>query len=306
MMKYFRAFSMLLLVFCFSSTLVGNESTTPYFPHKLGSFWVYEDNEGNEMTRYAAGKKEIEGVTYFSFNYEPKFENWTFSEYFVHPTLYHVGEEWIAILANGEAEKVVQDMAMQRFREHVISAAEQLTSNVEIQENGSDDQPPADSNVSISLKLNIDKVEGDEFLYVFPISPTFNEEWTAIQLNAKVSLKYELKGKPSELSKLGELPDTKFNFNLVEIGKVVGTETVETEAGTFEDCLKIKYHTKTTLAFSAAEEGGQNLIGDYITTLWLAPNVGIVKFSSGHEQSGKVKSMELTRYEIKTDNPINK
>ena len=254
------------------------------------------------MTRYAAEAKEIEGETYFSFNYEPKFEDWTYCEYFVHPTLYHVGEEWVAILANDEAEKVVKDMVTQRFAEHVINAAEQTTSNVEIQENGTDDQPPSDSNVSITFKLNVDKVEGNEYLYVFPMPPIFNEEWTAIQLNAKVSSKYELKGKPSEVSKLGELPDIKFDFNLVEIGKVVGTETVETKAGTFEDCLKIEYQTKTTLALSSIDEGGLKLIGDYITNLWLAPNVGIVKFSRQHEQSGKVKSMELTEYEIKSDN----
>ena len=88
---------------------------------------------------------------------------------------------------------------------------------------------------------------------------------------------------------------------------------METDAGTFEDCLKIEYRTKTTVTASEPMEGGPPPVpGESFTTIWLAPNVGIVKFAQESQavvltMIGPVeiqapvteRSLELTQYEIK-------
>ena len=75
---------------------------------------------------------------------------------------------------------------------------------------------------------------------------------------------------------------------------------------TFEDCLKIEYRTKTTADTNLSPEIKQQLLIEQLTnesvrTLWLAPNVGIVKFKSENENSDDVASLELKKYEIKSD-----
>ena len=88
--------------------------------------------------------------------------------------------------------------------------------------------------------------------------------------------------------------------------------------------MKIKYSTKTELTTNQPEESGpENPPGETVTTLWLAPNIGIVKY---HQEAQKIflnvmsdkefteaslseaeaaeitastiKSFELTNYEI--------
>ncbi|MDE0015985.1 MAG: hypothetical protein OXU51_07360 [Candidatus Poribacteria bacterium] len=102
-------------------------------------------------------------------------------------------------------------------------------------------------------------------------------------------------------------------------GKILGTETVETQAGTFEDCLKIEYRTATTMEVSPLEQHSTNdPPGESVTILWLAPNVGIVKFHQEAEDillktipapefqsSTAVKTFELTKYEIKSEESGN-
>ena len=47
-----------VLVYCsvlgFSTTLMGNETVQRYYPVVPGSYWIYEDQDGRELTRYAA------------------------------------------------------------------------------------------------------------------------------------------------------------------------------------------------------------------------------------------------------------
>ena len=76
MLKKFHVVLSLLLIFGFSATLVGKEKTDTYFPHAIGSYWVYEDQDGNELTRRVIESKNIDGETYHAFSYEPTFEDW--------------------------------------------------------------------------------------------------------------------------------------------------------------------------------------------------------------------------------------
>lgn len=65
MHKLFCLLLSALLFFSFSATLTGNEWANYYFPDTLGSYWVYEDENGDELTRYAVEPGEVDGETYF-------------------------------------------------------------------------------------------------------------------------------------------------------------------------------------------------------------------------------------------------
>ena len=88
-------------------------------------------------------------------------------------------------------------------------------------------------------------------------------------------------------------------IDLVENGKVTAKETVKTPAGTFEDCLKIEYWYAEAKK-DATKPISSDTSGIESTTLWLAPNVGIVKFIRVSADSKVEKSLELIQYEIKS------
>ena len=146
------------------------------------------------------------------------------------------------------------------------------------------------------------EVEAQDYFYFLPTPATFNEEWEAMRADIKmditISLQSDMEGFPS------------FNQNImayltvVETGNVVDTETVETEAGTFEDCLKIEYRADATMETSPPMEDAESLFsnayGETLTTLWLAPNVGIVKFLQESEALDIEKTLELTQFELKS------
>ena len=222
--------------------------------------------------------KDIDGETYHAFSYEPTFEDWGDYDYHIHPLLYQVGEERVTFWVGDDVKKAVKA---------------RLTKEVEtfgkIHEENFD------------LLYDIE-VEAQDPFYVLPTSVTFNEKWDATQIKAKVTMTPDPPQDPEEI-----IPE----FTIVETGKVLGTENVETPVGTFEDCLKIEYQTKTTVELFPSDQI-PNPPGESVTTLWVAPNVGIVKFHQeaedilltiiDHSQvkaSTTVKTFELKRYEVK-------
>ena len=284
MLKRFRVVLSLLLIFGFSTTLLAQEGKDVYFPHVPGSYWVYADQDGNELTRSAVEKKEIEGEMYSSFNYEPTLEDWINYDYHIHPNFHKVGEEKVTFLVGDEAQKAVKvrlTKEMETFR-----TAFRVTM------------------LGFDLLYDIETEVGDSF-YVLPTSITFNEKWDATQIKAKVTMRSDPPQDPEEII---------LEFTIVETGNVVGTENVETPSGTFEDCLKIEYRTETKVETSPPDQA-PNPPGESVTTLWVAPNVGIVKFHQktedillkiiplpGLKTSTTVKTLELKRYEIKSAN----
>ena len=56
MLKKFCTIFTLLLIFGFSPVLIGDESGT-YFPRTPDSYWVYVDQDGNELTRHAVERR---------------------------------------------------------------------------------------------------------------------------------------------------------------------------------------------------------------------------------------------------------
>ena len=284
MLNKFRTVLSLLLIFGFSATLFGKERKDTYFPHMPGNYWVYEDQDGNELTRSAAEKKEIEGETYSSFRYEPAVEDWIAYDYHIHPNFYQVGEEKVTFLVGDEGQKAVKarlNKEMETFRTTLRVLMEGFDLLYEIE------------------------VETQDAFYMLPTPVTSSEPWEALQTKAKITMRSDPPQAPEEII---------FDLTIVETGKVLGTENVETPAGTFEDCLKIEYQTETKVETSPSDQA-PNPPGESVTTLWVAPNVGIVKFHQEREDtilktipppplplfkvSTTVKTLELKTYKVK-------
>ena len=283
MLKRFRVVLSLLLILSFSATLVGKERKDAYFAHVPGSYWVYEDQNGNELTRHAVEKKEIEGETYSSFNYEPTLEDWADYDYHIHPNFYRVGEERVTFLVGDEAQKAVK-ARLTKEMETFVKAGKLIAPGINI--------------------LYQVKVEVQDQFYVLPTSVTVNEKWDATQIKAKITMRPFPPQDPEEII---------VELTIVETGKVLGTENVETPVGTFENCLKIEYKTDTEVETFPPDQAAPNSPGESVTTLWVAPNAGIVKFHQKMEDivlktiplpllnaSTTVKTLELKKYEVKS------
>ena len=288
MLKRFHPFFTLLLVLVFglSAVFIGNASEiTQYFPETLGSYWVYEDQDGNELTRRVVESKEIAEETYRAFNYEPALKDWIDYAYHIQPNFYQIGEEQVTFWVGDDVKKAVKTRltkGMEIFRKAFV---EMMAS--------------PEQNVDMLYEI---EVETQDPFYVLPTSVVFDEKWDVGEIKAKITMTPEPFIDPGEAT---------LEFTIVETGKVLGTENVETSAGTFENCLKIEYQTETGLTTSPQEES--NPPGESVTTLWVAPNVGIVKFHQEAEDvllkviplpeikaSTTVKTLELKKYEIKS------
>ena len=288
MLKRFRVVFSLLLIFGISATLTAKEETDSYFPHAIGSYWIYESQIGddlirytNDLTRYAVDEQEIEGEMYHAFNYEPNLEGLDY-DYHIHPNFYQIGEKWITFLVGDGVEKAVKarlTKEVEAFRK-VIRSSE-------------------DSDLFYDIEI-----EAQDKFYVLPVPVTFNEKWNATRIKAEITIRIDPPQDPEEVI---------LEFTIVETGKVVGTESVETSAGTFEDCLKIEYQTKTEVEVSPSDQGQINPSGESVTTLWVCPNVGIVKFYQETEDilltviphpqveaATTIKTLELKKYEVKS------
>ena len=279
-----------LLFIGFSVALLGNESTSKYFPSTLDSYWVYEDQDGNELTRRAIEGEEIAGKTYSVFSYEPELEDWTEYNPFIYPSLYQVSDAGITLIVGDEVEKAVKarlSKEMELVREIIRR-----------------DDPDA-----ANFTYNI-KAEAHKHSYLLPTPVVLNEEWDVNQIKASLAL--DLQGHDQ----------VKIDFTIVETGIVLGTESVETAAGTFEGCLKVEYRTETTAIMTPIPSPGEvDPPGETVTTVWYAPNVGIVKFYQKMKYTflemipddadlpippdPEPKTFELKRYEIRTADSEN-
>ena len=277
-----------LLIFSFSVVLMGNEPAKNYFPGTLGSFWVYEDQDGNELTRRAVEGEEIAGKTFPAFSYEPELEDWAEYSPFISPSLYNVSDAGITLVVGDEVEKAVKarlSKEMESFREIIRR-----------------DDPD-----SANFTYNIE-VEAQDNSNLLPTPVTLNEEWDTNEIKASLALIFE------------DEEQYIIDYTIIETGIVLDTETVETAAGKFEDCLKVEYRTETTVKLHPVPPPDEvDPPGEIVTTVWFAPDVGIVKFHQkmnhmffnmfpNDESFAKLpdpepKTFELKKYEIKTAEP---
>ena len=277
-----------LLIFSFSVVLMGNEPAKNYFPGTLGSFWIYEDQDGNELTRRAIEGEEIAGQTFPAFSYEPELEDWTEYSPFIQPSLYNVSDAGITLVVGDEVEKAVKarlSKEMESFREIIRR-----------------DDPDA-ANFTYNIEV---EAQDNSHLLLMPITP--NEEWDTNEIKASLALIFE------------DEEQYIIDYTIIETGIVLDTETVETAAGKFEDCLKVEYRTETTAVLHPVPPPDEvDPPGEIVTTVWFVPDVGIVKFHQkmnhmffnmfpNDESFAKLpdpepKTFELKKYEIKTAEP---
>ncbi len=291
MLNRFYTFLIILLVFSLSATLFGNESATKYFPSTLGSYWVYEDQDGNELTRHSIEGEEIAGKIYPAFSYEPELEDWAEYSPFIRPSLYNISDAGVILVVGDEREKAVK-ARLKREMDILVNVLEGET------------RPNADIDFDI-------KVQAQDILFFLPDAITVDEEWDANQLEAKVKMIYGDENIPE-----GE--QMTIDFSIIETGVVHGKETVETAAGKFENCLKVEYRTETTGGITPTPPPpGADPPGETVTTVWFAPNVGIVKLHQKMnytfldmipDEEGiplpadpMLKTFELKKFEIKPD-----
>ena len=296
MLKKVSVSLIFLLLLSFSVTLLGNESVQKYFPGTLDNFWVYEDQDGSELTRYSIEGEEIAGETYHAFSYDPELEDWANYSCFIYPGLYNVNDEGITLVVDGEVENAAEARLKKEMDIFVEALKGQVPPGVEIPD------------FSISVEV---EAQGQEDLLLLPENVTVNEEWDVNQVEVNAKMIMEGAGVPDN-------EQATINFTIIETGIVLGTETVETIAGTFEDCLRVEYRTETTAVLTPTPSPDEVAPpGETVTTVWFAPNVGIVKL---HQISGHLfldmipkdadfpaglpppteRTLELKRYEIKT------
>ena len=279
--KSISIFFSLVLIFSVPATLIANEESNAYFPHTLGSFWVYEDQDGNTLTRRAVEKKTIADETYHAFSYEPTLEDWTDYEHYVHPNFYQIREDGIAFFVGNEVEKAFEA----RLRRDMEADSKK--------QQGISTSPGVSADFSYEIE-----VEAKDDFYLLPTPIVFDKAWTATQISGSITLKLKMQSPDFQIpggDQINAIP-----IDLVEKGKVAAKETVKTPAGTFEDCLKIEYwYTEATGKKDATKPTSSGTSGIELTTLWLAPNVGVVKFIRVSADSKVEKSLELTQYEIK-------
>lgn len=257
-------FSILLLTIL-SATLSSNETAKLYFPSTLGSFWVYEDQNGNELTRQVVEGEEISGETYNGFSYDPELEDWVdFDRHFA-PYLFHVGDEWVSCLIGEEVENAVK-----------ARLSKEMDTLSELAQNVFATTAPPELNVTISIIYDVE-AKAEEHNFLLPLDVTPNEEWDSFNVSATISFTMDIQGLPDLQGAPPDFPTITLNVDIQETGIILGTETVDVTAGTFEDCLKIQFQTETELTASEPNPN-QEQPGESVTTIWLAPNVGIVKY----------------------------
>ena len=278
------------LIFSISVVLAGEKSASKYFPSTLDSFWVYEDQDGNELTRRAIEGEEIAGQTFAAFSYEPELEDWAKYSPFISPSLYKVSDAGIILVVGDEVEKTVKarlSEEMESFREII----------------GRDDPDAANFTYII-------EVEAQDNSHLLPTPVTPNEEWDTNEIKASLALIFD------------DEEQYIIDYTIIETGIVLGTDSVETAAGTFEDCLKVEYRTETKAILDPVPPPDQvDPPGETVTTVWFAPDVGIVKFHQKRNHSflemlpddegiplppnPEPKTFELKKYEIKTADSEN-
>ena len=283
MLKRFRVLFGLLLIFGVSSTLIAEESLNDYFPRTSGSFWVYEDQDGNRLTRRAVEEKTIEGETYHAFDYEPAVEDWMDYEHYVHPNFYQIRKDGIVFFVGDEIEKAF-DARLRKGMDADIKEQQGISTT---------------SGASADFSYAIE-VDAQNDFYFLPTPVVFDKEWPAMRIGGSITLKLKIQSPDFQIpggDRANAIP-----IALVEKGKVVGTKTVKTPAGMFEDCIKIEYWMEDDREASKKAETAKPTSSDASdvekSTLWLAPNVGIVKFIRKSADLKIEKSLELTQYEI--------
>ena len=292
-MNYIKTLGILLILLSYSAVITANDTITEFFPTTEASYWVYIDQEGNEFKKTSTKQKNMTGTKYHTFNYEPAIEDWEKYNYLLHPILYQVDTEWIRFYVADEIESTLKSKLNKRLDEIAAELRQKYT-----------DQLP--SGISLDVEYTI-KPTAQDTLYFLPSTLNNKEKWITTQVSVRIQISMNIKG--TEINIPESNKSLSLTMKLSETGDYIGKESVKTAAGTFENCLKIEYRTKTTSSRNVEADIKQGLTDqqpkDKITTIWLAPNVGIVKLISTIVDSEEVQTIELKRYKIESPETVN-
>ncbi|MYB66070.1 hypothetical protein F4X73_15375 [Candidatus Poribacteria bacterium] len=306
-----------LLVLFTTNGMSSKEKGHLYFPSSSKMIWVYEDQDGNELTRQVAESKLDDGKMYAGFKAEPVLKESRDFTRFLHPAYCHFGEDFVYLLVGEGLRKAIKARLTDEMELFSKLSVNSLKKNL-----------PPDNNIKVDLDYKI-KVDPIEPLKLLHKQIDVDNEWKALEINAKIVMKFNIEG--IEIFKDAEdLPTTILDFAIVEKAKVVGTESIETPAGTFHECLKIVYKTDTKMT-ETRPIASADLPGESVTTIWFAPHVGIIKIHSETEKmflhalrerelvkkhasdeevtaitKPTVKTLQLKKYKIITDKEQNK
>lgn len=128
-----------------------------------------------------------------------------------------------------------------------------------------------------NTKISVNAVSGNELIF-FRIPPT--GRWDVLDLKIKGNINF-----------VDFNASTPFEIHFLIKGAVVGSETIQTPAGTFEKTSKIEYNLRITTIVNEEEDTSTT----QTDTIWLAPDVGMVKIENDNGTT------ELIEYELQED-----
>ncbi len=246
---------------------VPHETEPNYYPMSVGSRWVYRDPDGSEWTREVTESEFIASRKYHIFSYSPPGDNQL--EYLNSPT-YEVTYSHLLLFTGDEAR---------RMMEEVIYGTEEVP-------------------FLTSFKTTVDM--GRSFVLLrFPLYP--GKTWETLNIRLTGGSSYGHQPPWPDLQR----QDLSFEADWVVLASAGQLESVNTPAGTFEDCLMIEYQPKQQPAevlahgrsnadlreallrtrgkgirenLSALFSSAMPKLG--LETVWLAPGVGPVKIET--------------------------
>lgn len=259
-----------LFVLLATNVMSVKEKEHQYFPSSSDNVWVYQDQDGNEFTRRGDASKLDDGKMYTGFKVTPALKESKDYTRFLHPAYCHFEEDCVFLHVGEKLSKAIKARLTDEMALFSKLSVDSLKKNL----------PPGNS-IKVDLDYEV-KVDTDEHLKLLNHQLDIDSEWKSIEINAKITMKFNIEGLDI-FPDAEDLPTTIIDFAIVEKAKVLGTESVETPAGTFDSCLKIVYRTETKMTETRPITSA-DVPGESVTTIWYAPQVGIIKIHSETEK----------------------
>ena len=287
---------------------------TNYFPVGPGSYWIYVDQDGNELTRRSIDDVVIPEQRLNAIEHTPTIDNLEDYSIYTNASLYKVTDDGIVFQVSNEVAKAVQA----RLKKE-MDVVESITKRV--QEEIAADNVQQRNTFDTEYEVIATASEESHFL---PNAIISDKEWEVAKTTAKINVRYTRN--PNEQNNFNrDVHRNLWTITIIDKGRIIGIEPVNTLAGNFDECLKVEFRSETSID-SPDRYQSQNFgaPGESTTTIWFAPNVGIVKSQrqsehiflktlskSSENESGiteeditlfnaiDIKTLEIKSYEIK-------
>lgn len=254
-----------------TSLLYAMSPVESIFPVDIGSYWLYTDQDGNELIRRVSDDKEIDGKKFKSFEYQPKQSSELDLQPLIHATLFEIDNVKVFFHLSNEFEIALKN----RLKK-------EMDIYIQLAKSSFEEIYPPESGITVDIKYEID-VKPEKELTILDILIPVRDEWVVSTLVIKIKIIQDIQGLP-DFGDAIDNPESVITLKITQTAKKLGPYNVVTPAGEFDRCSKIEYKTKT-------EVKSDNILtpelkaGETVTTIWFAEHVGIVKI---HQESYKV------------------